>query len=450
MPHDQFILNTLSAMGFNALNEMQEQAYASIAANNHTQLIAPTGSGKTIAFLLPMLQQIDGNNKNAQVLVVAPTRELIIQIAAVWKEMQTGYRHVVCYGGHRIETEINELTEVPPIVFGTPGRLNDHLERNTFATEHICTLVIDEFDKTLEADFYNQLAELLLHLPNINKQVLVSATTMDTLPDFIAPAEWVHVQADTVAAPMPLIHIVHTPEKDKLLSLIDLLHYVGDTTSIIFVNHREAAERINKKFSDEGIESVYYHGGLQQIDRTLALIKFKNATVNILVASDIAARGIDVAQIDNVIHYHLPLSEESFIHRNGRTSRQGAKGKVYLLQHSEEVLEDYVTANSCEVAVPIANDVFIAPSRITLTVNAGRKNKLNKIDIIGFLMKNASIQKEDVGLIDVLDTISFVAVNKLIWKDILASIRGKKIKGKDYIFKVAKDSATEKAKYIDN
>jgi superfamily II DNA/RNA helicase len=234
------------------------------------------------------------------------------------------------------------------------------------------------------------------------------------------------------------IEYVTSYEKDKIDTLVDLLYYLGDTTSIVFVNHREAAERINELLLKNKIESVFYHGGLEQIDRILAVIKFKNKTANVLIASDIAARGIDIDNVGHIIHYHLPDSEESYIHRNGRTARQNTKGGVYIIKNTDEKLEQYIEQDATHFDLPKLGEAPSAPMWLTLTVNAGKKNKINKIDIVGFLGKIGKLQKNEIGLIDVLDTISFVAIAKDRWKETLALIRGQKIKGKDYIFKVAK------------
>jgi ATP-dependent RNA helicase DeaD len=435
---DAKLHHAIKHLGFSKLNQMQLEAIEAIGTHQFVQLIAPTGSGKTAAFLLPLTTKIDAAILAPQILVIAPTRELILQISSVWKKMNTGINAFTCYGGHRIETEINELQKTPQIIFGTPGRINDHIEKQSFTTEAIHTFVIDEFDKTLEPKFYEELAVLQNHLSGMQSQILVSATEMLELPDFITQQEWKKIATANSPKPKPAIFSVLSKEKDKLTALVDLLHYLGNTSSIIFVNHREAAERIDDALKLERIESIFYHGGLTQIERMLALIKFKNQTVNILIASDIAARGIDVDGIENVIHYHLPGNEEAFTHRNGRTARQGAKGNVYIIHHDEEVLEEYITNIAKPIEVPYIEQAIAAPEWLTLTVNAGKKNKINKIDIVGFLTKQANLRKGDIGIIDVLDTVSFIAINKEIWKDVLADIRGKKIKGKDYIFKVAK------------
>jgi superfamily II DNA/RNA helicase len=170
----------------------------------------------------------------------------------------------------------------------------------------------------------------------------------------------------------------------------------------------------------------------------LAVIKFKNKTANVLIASDIAARGIDIDNVGHIIHYHLPDSQESYIHRNGRTARQNAKGGVYIIKNTDEQLEEYILQEATHFDLPKVSQEPPSPMWLTLTINAGKKNKINKIDIVGFLGKVGQLQKNEIGIIDVLDTISFVAIAKDRWKESLAAVRGKKIKGKDYIFKVAK------------
>jgi ATP-dependent RNA helicase DeaD len=440
MSDSPIIQGVVKALQFQKLNAMQQATLALVATENNIQLYAPTGSGKTLAFLLPLYLHIaKTNTPNTQAIIVVPTRELALQIAEVWRKMRTQLKCVTLFGGHRIQVELNELVEVPQLIIGTPGRINDHLTRGSIDAANITHFVVDEFDKTLELGFMAEIDAMRLHLPNIKKRILVSATHMEILPDFLDTIQFEKIDfSDTTKTTKQHIQYVTSYEKDKINTLVDLLNYIGDDTSIVFVNHREAAERIQDLLLKNKIECIFYHGGLEQIDRTLAVIKFKNKTVNVLIASDIAARGIDIDKVGNIIHYHFPDSEASFTHRNGRTARQEAQGNVYIIKNTDEVLPDYMNNEATHFDLPKIHDAPTAPSYITLTINAGKKNKINKIDIVGFLGQVGNLQKNDIGIIDVLDTISFVAIAKPMWKEVLANVRGKKIKGKDYIFKVAK------------
>jgi ATP-dependent RNA helicase DeaD len=444
MPTTFITKHTLTALGFTKLTPMQEQTLQASKVHDHLQLLAPTGSGKTFAFLLPLYHFLLENKLEetaVQAIVIAPTRELVLQIAAVWKNMNTKLVAIPCYGGHKLTTEINEVQNAKPqVIFATPGRLQDHLERATFSVEQVAYFIIDEFDKTLEQGFEESLAFIVSHLKNVSKRMLTSATQAITLPAFMQ-GQWEALSflptAEEEKANIQIFSI-ESPEADKIKTVIELLHTFEDQSSIVFVNHRDAALRIHTQLALSQIESVFYHGGLEQQARTLALTQFKNKTSYVLIASDIAARGIDVPLVNNIIHYHMPESQEAYTHRNGRTARQGASGTVYILHSEQDALLDYMLEEATPFTIPISTTQAAVPPCITLEVNAGKKNKVSKVDIVGFLCKEAFLKKEEIGLIQVLDLATYVAVPKAIWKDILVNIRGKKLKGKGFIFKVAR------------
>jgi ATP-dependent RNA helicase DeaD len=433
--------NVLKALEIKEFNTMQKEAFESIQHNTNTILLAPTGSGKTLAFLMPVYMQFLQANAIAkpQAIIIAPTRELALQIQQVWRSMQTGFKSVACYGGHKIDTEINELVEKPALIIGTPGRLNDHLTRQTIDVSSLNTCIIDEFDKTLELGFLNELEDIITALPHINKKVLVSATPLLDIPAFLQFHEPIIINKIEEHRPTQIeVFCITSPEKDKLDTLEKLLTCELQGSTIIFINHREAAQRIHDHFAINKINSVVYHGGMEQLDREISIIKFKNHTADILIASDIASRGLDIDAVANIIHYHLPDTQEAYTHRNGRTARQTSTGCIYIIKHEDEILPDYIEQDCKNFYIKNMPDMKWESEWLTLTVNAGKKNKVNKIDIVGFLSKVAHLHKEEIGMISVLDKISFVAVPKNIYKEILDNVRNQKIKGKDFIFRVAK------------
>jgi ATP-dependent RNA helicase DeaD len=431
----------LQALSIKDWNAMQIEAIESIKNNDQTILLAPTGSGKTLAFLMPLYLQFLQKEKIIipQAIIIAPTRELALQIQQVWKAIQTGFKSVACYGGHKIDTEINELVESPALIIGTPGRINDHLARKTFSVDELQIVVIDEFDKTLELGFQDELQDIITALPNITKKVLVSATPLENIPEFLEISS-PHIinKIEEVREKQIEIFCITSPEKDKIDTLEKLLTCELKGSTIIFINHRESALRIFDHLAAQHITSVIYHGGMEQLDREISIIKFKNHTADILIASDIASRGLDIDEVANIIHYHLPDSEESYIHRNGRTARQAATGSIYIIKHDEEELPEYIERDCKNLFIKNMPDNEWECPWLTLTVNAGKKNKVNKIDIVGFLGKVAHLRKEEIGIINVLDKISFVAVPKNIYREILEKVRNQKIKGQSFIFRVAK------------
>ena len=425
----------LQNLGIPQLNEMQEVSNEAILNETNILLLSPTGSGKTLAFLMPIVSLLQPEFLSVQCLIIVPSRELALQIEKVWKKMGTNYKVNVCYGGHSIETELKNLSNPPALLIGTPGRIADHIERNSFRTDKIQTLVLDEFDKSLEFGFHEQMSYIISKLTKVNKRILVSATAGVEIPKYTQ-----------VKQPTVLDFIVHDSEsdmklsfkkiisvsKDKIESLYQLICNISGESAIIFCNHREAAERISDELNNYGINATYYHGGMDQDERERALIMFRNGSVTNLVTTDLAARGLDIPEMNHVIHYHLPSKVEEFTHRNGRTARMTAQGTAYIIYNEQEKAVDYLDYKMPSIEF---NDKIVLPKSPvfqTLYISGGKKTKLNKFDIVGFLTQVGQLQKEDLGLIEVKDFISFVAIKSNRIMELLFQIKDKKMKGKKY------------------
>lgn len=426
--------NVLTNLGIAKLNEMQEDAFLTIQKEAEVLLLAPTGSGKTLAFLLPIYTQLKASEKNIQCLILTPSRELAIQIEQVWRKMATGFKVNACYGGHDIAVEIQSLSVPPALLIGTPGRIADHIDRQTFELSNINTLILDEFDKSLALGFHEQMAYICEALPKITQKILVSATGKIKIPDFtgIMRPQILDFTRDNIEESRITLYSVISEAKDKIDSLFHLLCDLGASSSIIFCNHRDATERVSKLLWEKGIENAFFHGGMEQIDREKTLIQFRNGSTHFLVASDLAARGLDINAVKNIIHYHLPFKNEDFVHRNGRTARMNAEGNAYILLHQEEVLPAYLTEMPQEWALQESFQIPKMSEWTTLYISGGKKDKLNKGDILGFLIKTAGLTNEDIGLIEQMDFMSFVAVKKKKLKHILPIIQAEKIKGRKY------------------
>ena len=432
--------NLLLNLGIESLNEMQEMAQDAILNDNNILLLSPTGSGKTLAFLLPIFQMLQDDYKEVQCLILVPSRELGLQIEQVWKKMGTTYKVNVCYGGHSIETEINNLSNPPALLIGTPGRIADHIDRGTFSTDNIQTLILDEFDKSLQLGFHEQMSFIIARLNKLNKRVLVSATSDIEIP------KYTRVNNPTVLDFIPLeeensnlsLKMVVSKEKDKINSLFNLLCSLQSEAAIVFCNYRDAAERISDTLNEKGIYSTYYHGGMDQEERERALIQFRNGSVSYLVTTDLAARGLDIPEMKHVIHYHLPLKEDEFTHRNGRTARMLASGTAYIIAHESEKKMEYLDYKMPVLNVDNSTTLPKAPEFQTIYVSGGKKNKLNKIDIVGFFSQKGKLEKGDLGLIEVKDFISFAAVKSKKVKEFLSNIRDEKMKGKKFKIEVAR------------
>lgn len=438
---DQYLSSILSNFRIEALNPMQEAALQSTAENNNVIILSATGSGKTLAFLLPVFRSLERIKGTTQAMIVVPSRELALQIEQVFKTMQTGLKVTCCYGGHKREIEENNLVEPPALIIGTPGRIADHIRRGNMKTEGIHTIVLDEFDKSLELGFIEEIRFIIESLKNIRKRILTSATEAVEIPDFIGAYGAARLEfLPEGGKPKDVLayQYLKSPEKDKIETLFKLLCFTGNRSSIIFCNHRESVERTSQLLSDKGILNTFYHGAMEQKEREVALAKFRNGTINFLITTDLAARGLDIPHIRYIIHYHLPSTQEIFTHRNGRTARVDASGTVILILNEEEKLPEYVSSDVQEIQLPEEITLPEKPKWTTLFVGAGKKDKVNKIDIVGFLSNKAELKKEDIGLIEVKDFFSFVAIRKSKASHVLQKIKEQKIKGKKVKIDVAK------------
>jgi superfamily II DNA/RNA helicase len=435
------IEDILPRLNIEGLNEMQNASLAAHRERDEVILLSATGSGKTLAYLLPVFEFLTKEKKGTQALVIVPSRELALQIESVFRTMGTGFKITCCYGGHKREIEENNLIEAPAVIVGTPGRLADHIRRGNITTESIEFLVLDEFDKTLELGFEAELSFILGALPGIKKRTLTSATDTDHIPEFIGLQEPVKIDylPNEKANPEAFsIKRLRSDDKDKIESLFHLLCFIGNRSTIVFCNHRESVERCSEGLSQKGIVNTFYHGSMEQRDRDMALCKFRNGSVQFLITTDLAARGLDIDNIRYIVHYHLPLNEASFTHRNGRTARMDKSGTAILLLSAEEKVPAYIDADIEEITIP--NDTVLPekPKWTTLYIAAGKKNKVNKVDIAGFFTHKGQLKKEDIGLIEVKDFSSFVALRKSKVSATLQLIKEERLKNKKVKIEVAK------------
>ncbi len=431
------ILNNLQ---IDALNDMQLAAIEANEKNDNVILLADTGSGKTIGFLMPLLALLDTAKGKTQALVIVPSRELALQIEQVFKKMGTPFKVTCCYGGHLRETEENNLVEAPALLIGTPGRLADHIRRGNISTATIETLVLDEFDKSLELGFKEEISFIISQLPGIKKRILTSATEAVEIPAFLgmeAPSRLNFTTGNTDTQKLWVKKLL-SKEKDKADTLFRLICLLGNRSTIVFCNHRESVDRTSALLKEKGLVNVFYHGALEQQERDSALCKFRNGTSNVLVTTDLASRGLDIPNIRYIIHYHLPATEDVYTHRNGRTARMDASGTVILIVGPDEKLPSYVPADTEIIELPEHAVLPEKPKWSTLFIGAGKKDKVNKIDIVGFLSHKGELKKEDIGLIEVKDFFSFVAIRKSKASTTLQLVKTEKIKGKKVRIDVAK------------
>ena len=440
MHEQEVIAGILANMDIKTLNEMQLATLEAVADHRDIVLLSATGSGKTLAFLLPIVLRLDKANKNTQALIIVPSRELAMQIEKVFKLMGTGFKVTCCYGGHLRETEENNLLQPPALIVGTPGRLADHIRRGNITAAAVETLVLDEFDKTLELGFVAEVGEIVDALTSIQNRMLTSATEGVQVPEFVGLEEPLRLNflTDEKEDNALTVQAVLSEDRDKLDTLFRLLCYLGNRSAIVFCNHRDAVERTSSMLSDKGINNEFYHGGMEQQQRDSALCKFRNGTTNVLVTTDLAARGLDIPNIRYIIHYHLPDTQDTFTHRNGRTARMDASGTAILILSPGEHLPAYVEETAPPIELPEQSTLPEKPKWITLFIAAGKKDKVNKIDIVGFLSNRGELKKEDIGLIEVKDYFSFVAIRKSKATHTLHLIRDERIKNKKVRIDIAR------------
>lgn len=431
----------LANLKIERLNPMQEAVGNAYAENKNLVVLSPTGSGKTLAFLLPLVQSLSPDVDVPQAVVLVPSRELALQIEGVFKSMNTSLRVMSCYGGRPAMDEHRTMRSLKPqVIIGTPGRMNDHLGKGNIEVEALRTLVIDEFDKCLEFGFQEEMSQVLAKLPALSRRVLLSATDCEEIPLFTGMDRMVKLDflGEGNLAERLDLRIVRSPEKDKLDTLYRLLCTLGEGSTLVFVNYRESVERVVAYLKSRKFPCDAFHGGMEQQDRERALYKFRNGSCPVMVSTDLASRGLDIPGIDHVVHYHLPLNEEAFIHRNGRTARWNASGASYLILHPEEQLPAYLPADTPEFLLPELAPKPIKPCWTTLYIGKGKKDKLNKVDIVGFLCKKGGLSGGDIGRIDVKEHNVFVAVKRSKVRQLLSLVQGEKIKGLKTLIEEAK------------
>jgi superfamily II DNA/RNA helicase len=418
----------LQKLGIDALNPMQIKAHEVISQHNEVILLANTGTGKTLAFLLPIMAQMDPAISDIQLLILVPSRELAIQIEQVIREMGSGYKANAVYGGRAGTKDKMDLKHPPSILVGTPGRIVDHINNEIIDISCIKTLVLDEFDKILEVGFVEEVKEIILKLRAVRKKVLTSATQINEIPPFVNLKNPMRIDFTQEVIKELKIKIVVSKNKDKLGALVKLLRTVKSQSGIVFCNFKNSISLVSELLYKQKIGHVCFYGGMEQMDRERALIKFRNGTYRILVATDLAARGIDVPEMDYIIHYELPPIAEEFLHRNGRTARMHAEGTAYVLKWENQTLPPFIhKAEEFEIQTP---EVSEPKKWVTLHITGGRKDKISKGDIAGLFFKTGKLNNSDLGVIELKQDCAYVAVPAKLSDELIEKLNNSRLKKK--------------------
>lgn len=370
-------------MDIDQLNAIQ---LATLEANEQGKdiiLISPTGSGKTLAFLLPLLLQLNPEIKKVQALILAPSRELAQQIEQVWRSMHTGYKVNTCFGGRPSNQEKRDLLVAPALLIGTPGRIQDHIERENFEVDALRLLVLDEFDKSLEMGFSEQMESIIGRIPSLDKRILTSATDAIEIPAFTGIKNAIKLDFSVKNNELAGLNIytVKAANNDKMSLLFDLLCFLGNESTLIFCNQRDTVEKVSAYLTQRRLANEFFHGKKEQPERERALSKFRNGSCTAFVSTDLAARGLDIPEIKNIIHFDIPVRLDEYIHRNGRTARMNAQGCAYVLLAANENLPGFITPSPPSLTLPSLPALPPKPEWATLYIGKGKKDKISKMCI---------------------------------------------------------------------
>jgi len=397
----------LQKMGIEKLNPMQKKAIEAINSSKEILILSPTGTGKTLAFLLPLIKMLDPHSSQTQLMILVPARELAIQIEQVIRDMGTGFKVNAVYGGRSGAKEKIELTHAPSILVGTPGRVADHIRRDRITLHDIKSLVIDEFDKSLEIGFEKEMKEIVSALSSLERKILTSATHKEQVPQFMEfqnPVCLDFLQKKKLSLDLSWINST----TNTLDTLIELLQSLGSKRGIVFCNFKNTLDGVSQFLEENQVEHTCFFGGMEQIDRERSLIQFRNSSQRILLATDLAARGIDIPGLDYIIHYEMPQREEEFTHRNGRTARMNLDGAAFCIKGKNDKIPEY--ARNIKTS-KVSKGAKIPENKWkTIYISGGRRDKISKGDIAGLFIKKGNIDGSELGVIELKNDCAFVAV----------------------------------------
>jgi len=446
LPLSRAMLDNLESLGYTSMTPIQMQSLPVILDGKDIIAKAKTGSGKTAAFAIGLLTKLDVKNFSVQSLVLCPTRELADQVAKEIRRLARATHNVkvltLC-GGVSIGPQIGSLERGAHIVVGTPGRITDHLDKGTLKLHNVQQLVLDEADRMLEMGFADALEMVLQACPSERQTLLFSATYPDAIKKISA-----HCQKDPVEITVESLHdeikiAQHFYEMrdstQKLSAVKTLLAFYMPASSIIFCNTKQQCQELFDELRSAGISALALHGDLEQKERDQVLVRFANKSCSVLIATDVAARGLDVKSLDAVINYELSRDTEVHVHRIGRTGRAGESGLAISLVAPNEVsrmnrIEDYIQQKIELEDLPVTQEdpARLQPDMVTICIDGGRKEKIRPGDILGALTKDAGLNGEQIGKIDIFDFHAYVAVHHSVAKRVLQHLQQGKLKGKKF------------------
>lgn len=437
-------LDNLNRLGYTSMTAIQQQALPAALNGQDVLGQAKTGSGKTAAFGIALLHGINPRFFGVQGLVMCPTRELSTQVADELRKLarfQANIKIVVLCGGVGIGPQIASLEHGAHIVVGTPGRIKDHLRKQTLNIDQVKTLVLDEADRMLDMGFSDDIHDIVAHTPNSRQTLLFSATYPDDIERMSA-----QFQRNPVAIKVASLHQQSTIEQHFILceraqreeALRRALAHFNVQQAVVFCNTKQTTDEVAQCLKDWGYVALALHGDLEQRDRDQVYVQFRQGSANILVATDVAARGLDVSDLEAVVNYDLPRDPEVYVHRIGRTGRADKSGlAISITTDREDHLREAIASQQSQHTALTALDELTQrplnierPRWVSLCLSAGRKEKLRPGDILGALTNNGGISGQQVGKIDVLDYVAYVAVERPVARAALEHLQQSRIKGR--------------------
>ena len=437
------LLEAIDALGFKSMTKIQEKSLPHILNSKDVIAEAQTGSGKTLAFALGLLSKLDPNVKVTQSLVLCPTRELAEQVAEEIRKLARKTHNVkvlTLTGGTPFFPQAASLEHGAHCIVGTPGRVLDHLGKRTLNLSKVNTLVLDEADRMLEMGFAEDLERIVKRIPNERQTLLFSATFSDNIKELssklLKKSVHLKVEADSVTIDETFYE---ADEEKKDLQLASLLEKELPTSAVIFCNTKKGTEELANFLRSKGFACGMLHGDLDQRDRRDILMLFSQKSLSLLVATDVAARGIDISDVDLVVNFDLAKQPEVHVHRVGRTGRAGKDGKAFSLFTKREAykvgkLEEYTEKSYKKVKASslklIGHKTSLKAPMVTLNIIGGKKNKIRVMDILGAMTNSSEIKGDDIGKINVFDFYSCVAVRKEKAHKAYDHLKSKPIKGR--------------------
>ena len=439
-------LANIQSLDYDVMTPIQAQSLPAILDGKDLLAQAKTGSGKTAAFAIGLLHKLDPRRYQTQALVLCPTRELADQVSNEIRRLARAFPNIkvttLC-GGKPIAQQLSSLEHDPHIVVGTPGRLLQHLEKGSLQLDGLQTLVLDEADRMLDMGFYDDIMRIIKLAPKQRQTLLFSATYPDEIK-FISDAiqhEPVDVRVESTHHNNKIEQIFYEIEKgDRTRVLVALLEHFNPASTVVFCNRKQQCQELADELWQKGFHAQALHGDLEQRDRDEVLIQFANKSSSILIATDVAARGIDIKDLTMVVNFELSPDPEIYIHRIGRTGRAGNSGlalSLFMASEAAKVNAIEKFQDSPARIAPISSlktreNFRLSPPMVTLSINGGRKDKVRAGDILGALTANAKIPGKQIGKIDIADKVAYVAVERQVAKQALQTLSEGKIKARKF------------------